>query len=57
MSNDYKQITYGISDFKQVQKEGLYKAYHALTHGTGFYRDIFKLFKPMFDLLQPKMST
>ena len=24
------------------------KAYHDLTHGTGFYRDIFKLFKPMF---------
>ena len=24
------------------------KAYHELTHGTGFYRDIFKLFKPMF---------
>lgn len=25
------------------------QAYHELTHGTGFYRDIFKLFKPMFD--------
>ncbi len=24
------------------------RAYHELTHGTGFYRDIFKLFKPMF---------
>ena len=24
-------------------------AYRALTHGTGFYRDVFKLFKPMFD--------
>ncbi len=23
------------------------KAYHDLTHGTGFYRDIFKLFKPL----------
>ena len=25
------------------------KAYHDLTHGTGFYRDVFKIFKPMFD--------
>ena len=25
------------------------KAYHDLTHGTGFYRDVFKVFKPMFD--------
>ncbi len=25
-----------------------HRAYHELTHGTGFYRDIFKLFKPMF---------
>ena len=25
------------------------KAYHYLTHGTGFYRDVFKVFKPMFD--------
>ena len=24
------------------------RAYHELTHGTSFYRDIFKLFKPMF---------
>jgi len=24
------------------------KAYHDLTHGTGFYRDVFKIFKPMF---------
>ena len=24
------------------------KAYHELTHGTGIYRDIFKLFKPTF---------
>ena len=24
------------------------KAYHELPHGPGFYRDIFKLFKPMF---------
>lgn len=26
-----------------------HEAYHALTHGTGFYRDVFKIFKPMFD--------
>ena len=26
-----------------------HEAYRALTHGTGFYRDVFKLFKPMFD--------
>ena len=26
-----------------------HEAYHALTHGTGFYRDVFKLFKGMFD--------
>ena len=26
-----------------------HEAYHALTHGTGFYRDVFKVFKPMFD--------
>lgn len=25
------------------------KVYHDLTHGTGFYRDVFKVFKPMFD--------
>ena len=25
-----------------------HRAYHELTHGTGFYPDIFKLFKPMF---------
>ena len=25
------------------------QAYHDLTHGTGFYRDVFKIFKPMFD--------
>ena len=26
-----------------------HEAYHALTHGTGFYRDVFKVFKPMVD--------
>ena len=26
-----------------------HEAYHELTHGTGFYRDVFKLFKGMFD--------
>ena len=26
-----------------------FEAYHALTHGTEFYRDVFKIFKPMFD--------
>ena len=26
-----------------------HEAYHALTHGTGFYRDVFKLFKDMCD--------
>lgn len=25
------------------------KVYHSLTHATGFYRDLFKKFKPMFD--------
>lgn len=52
MSNDYKQIPYGISDFKQVREENKYlvdKTSFFEHHGTGFYRDVFKLFKPMFD--------
>ena len=41
--DEYDNFTNNVLNVKGHQ------AYHELTHGTGFYRDIFKLFKPMFD--------
>ena len=41
--DEYDNFTNNVLNIKGQQ------AYHALTHGTGFYRDVFKLFKPMFD--------
>lgn len=41
--DEYDNFTNNVLNVKGQQ------AYHELTHGTGFYRDIFKLFKPMFD--------
>ena len=41
--DEYDNFTNNVLNVKGQQ------AYHALTHGTGFYRDVFKLFKPMFD--------
>ena len=41
--DEYDNFTNDVLNIKGQQ------AYHELTHGTGFYRDIFKLFKPMFD--------
>lgn len=40
--DEYDNFTNNVLNIKGQQ------AYHELTHGTGFYRDIFKLFKPMF---------
>ena len=40
--DEYDNFTNNVLNVKGQQ------AYHELTHGTGFYRDIFKLFKPMF---------
>ena len=41
--DEYDNFTNNVLNVKGQQ------AYHTLTHGTGFYRDVFKLFKPMFD--------
>jgi hypothetical protein len=41
--DEYDNFTNNVLNVKGQE------AYHALTHGTGFYRDVFKLFKPMFD--------
>ena len=41
--DEYDNFTNNVLNVKGQQ------AYHELTHGTGFYRDIFKLFKPTFD--------
>ena len=41
--DEYDNFTNNVLNVKGQQ------AYHELTHGTGFYRDVFKLFKPMFD--------
>ena len=41
--DEYDNFTNNILNIKG------FKAYHALTHGTGFYRDVFKIFKPMFN--------
>jgi len=41
--DEYDNFTNNILNVKG------HEAYRALTHGTGFYRDVFKLFKPMFD--------
>ena len=41
--DEYDNFTNNVLNVKGQQ------AYHELTHGTGFYRDIFKIFKPMFD--------
>ena len=41
--DEYDNFTNNVLNVKGQQ------AYHELTHGTGFYRDLFKLFKPMFD--------
>ena len=41
--DEYDNFTNNVLNIKG------HEAYHALTHGTGFYRDIFKVFKPMFD--------
>ena len=41
--DEYDNFTNNVLNVKGQQ------AYHELTHGTGFYRDIFKLFKLMFD--------
>ena len=41
--DEYDNFTNNVLNIKGRE------AYHALTHGTGFYRDVFKLFKPMFD--------
>ena len=41
--DEYDNFTNNVLNIKGQE------AYHALTHGTGFYRDVFKLFKPMFD--------
>ena len=40
--DEYDNFTNNVLNVKGQQ------AYHELTHGTGFYRDLFKLFKPMF---------
>ena len=40
--DEYDNFTNNVLNVKGQQ------AYHDLTHGTGFYRDVFKLFKPMF---------
>ena len=41
--DEYDNFTNNVLNVKGQQ------AYHDLTHGTGFYRDVFKLFKPIFD--------
>ena len=41
--DEYDNFTNNVLNIKG------HDAYHALTHGTGFYRDVFKLFKGMFD--------
>ena len=41
--DEYDNFTNNVLNIKG------HEAYHALTHGTGFYRDVFKLFKGMFD--------
>ncbi|MCI7598486.1 MAG: ATP-binding protein [Bacteroidales bacterium] len=41
--DEYDNFTNNVLNIKG------HEAYHALTHGTGFYRDVFKVFKPMFD--------
>ena len=41
--DEYDNFTNNVLNVKGQQ------AYHDLTHGTGFYRDVFKVFKPMFD--------
>jgi hypothetical protein len=40
--DEYDNFTNSI-----LAKEG-HEVYHAITHATGFYRDVFKMFKPMF---------
>jgi len=41
--DEYDNFTNNILNIKG------FEAYHALTHGTEFYRDVFKIFKPMFN--------
>ena len=41
--DEYDNFTNNILNIKG------FETYHALTHGTGFYRDVFKIFKPMFN--------
>ena len=41
--DEYDNFTNNVLNIKG------HEAYHALTHGTGFYRDVFKLFKGMFN--------
>ena len=41
--DEYDNFTNNVLNIKG------HDAYHALTHGTGFYRGVFKLFKGMFD--------
>ena len=41
--DEYDNFTNNVLNIKG------HEAYHALTHGTGFYRGVFKLFKGMFD--------
>ena len=41
--DEYDNFTNNVLNIKGQE------AYHALTHGTGFYRNVFKLFKGMFD--------
>ena len=40
--DEYDNFTNNVLNIKG------HEAFHALTHGTGFYRDVFKLFKGMF---------
>ena len=41
--DEYDNFTNNVLNIKGQE------AYHALTHGTGFYRGVFKVFKGMFD--------
>ena len=41
--DEYDNFTNNVLNIKGQE------VYHALTHGTGFYRDVFKVFKGMFD--------
>ena len=49
--DEYDNFTNNVLNVKGQQ------AYHELTHGTGFYRDIFKLFKPTFDRASTRCSA